>query len=289
MLSVVIYTLGLNSRVDTLDFNGMRAFTARPRRTVTRPIPADVCSPPDHFAGLTHPDLELSVTRTTVHGIEHAFGVRRVAARPSVFHLRGLLSDAECDDVIAAADSNMKQATTAGGDLRSGCSVSWLPVDENPVAGALAGVVGDLLLSPEAADYGGEFENLQVLRYETGGVFNLHHDANENTPRLLTVLLYLNGEGETWFPLAIAEDEVARTAGNPASRDATLNACSQLEPWKDGLTVAPEKGDAIAFYNLRQDGSGDLDRLAFHSGLPAAAEKRVAALWWRCGDGPIES
>ena len=60
MLSVVIYTLGLNSRVDTLDFNGMRAFTARPRRTVTRPIPADICSPPDHFAGLTHPDLELS-------------------------------------------------------------------------------------------------------------------------------------------------------------------------------------------------------------------------------------
>ena len=41
----------------------------------------------------------------------------------------------------------------------------------------------------------------------------------------------------------------------------------------DGVVLSPRKGDAIAFYNLRQDGSGDLDRLAFHSGLPAAASR----------------
>lgn len=96
----------------------------------------------------------------------------------------------------------------------------------------------------------------------------------------------MNGEGETWFPLAIGEPEVARAAKNPIDRAAALRACSGLQPGRDGLTVAPAKGDAICFYNLLEDGS-DLDRLAFHAGLPAEVEKRVATLWWRCGDGPL--
>ena len=39
---------------------------------------------------------------------------------------------------------------------------------------------------------------MQVLHYENGGQFVLHHDGFD---RILTVICYLNGVGETWLPL----------------------------------------------------------------------------------------
>jgi len=64
----------------------------------------------------------------------------------------------------------------------------------------------------------------------------------------------------------------------PTSRRAALAAAAGLLPGKDGLLVRPAKGDAVAFYNFLDDGR--LDRRALHAGLPAPAEKHVAALWF---------
>jgi hypothetical protein len=248
----------------------------------TRQPPPGVLGAPRHFSGLHIGPYELGITRSdVVTGSEISFGVRRLSNSPDCFHLRGLLSEAECDLVSAAVeDKNMAPAMTAGGDARTGCGVAWLSVDTHPVARELAGVFGELLLSPEARDpsnwgRGAGFEKLQVLRYQESGEFKLHMDANEETPRMLTVLLYLNGRGETWFPLADAD------VANPRSRLDALRICAGKVPGEDGLLVSPPKGDAIAFYNYCDDGTGALNRRALHAGLPAPDGKEVAAMWYQ--------
>ena len=102
--------------------------------------------------------------------------------------------------------------------------------------------------------------------------------ARDRAPQ--TVLLYLDGVGETWFPLALRDPaDAASVANQNPPRVAALDAARQLTPRRDGLTVAPKKGDAVAFYNL-MDGSGQVDRLSMHAGLPAPAVKSVAAMWY---------
>ena len=172
------------------------------------------------------------------------FEIVKLAARPCCFQIGGLLSPAECDHLIAAADAaGMKQATTAGGDQRQGCGVAWLPVDNDDVAASVAAACEQLLLTPEAqapsphwAD-GAAFENMQVLKYGPGGEFKLHHDANEQVHRILTVLLYLNGVGETWFPLATTDAHQAVSAHNPPSRQAALAAAQGLRPGEMSLAL----------------------------------------------------
>ena len=257
-------------------------------------IPKGVLGPPDHFGSLQVCSQFLGASREcSVSGKPVEFEVVRLASRPACFHVGGLLSEAECDRLIADAERKvMQQATTAGGHERSGCGVAWLPVDSHEVASAVSVACEQLFLRPElleASEYcdGGRFENLQVLKYTQGGEFKLHYDANEQAHRVITVLLYLNGVGETWFPLALRDPEDAAAVGgaNPP-RATALKAAEQLNPgrehgWSgDGLVVAPKKGDAVAFYNLLDNGSGGVDRLSLHAGLPAPDEKSVAALWY---------
>lgn len=270
------------------------AFSTISSASVQLNVPRGVLGPPEHFANLQVCEQFLSVSREcSVSGNPVDFEVVRLASRPACFHIGGLLSEAECDSLIASADAvKMKQAITAGGDERKNCGVAWLPVESNEVAISISAACEQLFLRPEILETtewsdGGHFENLQVLKYTQGGEFKLHYDANEQTPRVLTVLLYLNGVGETWFPLALRDPADAAAVGeaNPP-RAAALNAAKQLSPgrehgWSgDGLVVAPKKGDAVAFYNLLDNGSAQVDRLSLHAGLPAPDEKSVAALWY---------
>ena len=154
--------------------------------------PPDTLGEPAHFHDLKAGPFELSVTRSdSLDGSDIAFGVQRLAARPSCFHLRGILSSAECDHIVAEADKlEMKEAITAGGTTRSGCSVAWLKVAADPVCSELTNVIAELILGdgvrdPKGWGRDGGFENLQVLKYSEGGEFKLHHDANEETPRIL--------------------------------------------------------------------------------------------------------
>lgn len=267
-------------------YNLLLANAAKRKQAPALSPPPGALGPPAHLANLQVGSQFLSASRECAQtGDLVEFEIVKLAARPCCFQIGGLLSTAECDHLIAAADAaGMKQATTAGGDQRQGCGVAWLPVDNDDVAASVAAACEQLLLTPEAqapsphwAD-GAAFENMQVLKYGPGGEFKLHHDANEQVHRILTVLLYLNGVGETWFPLATTDAHQAVSAHNPPSRQAALAAAQGLRPGEDGLLVRPAKGDAVAFYNFCDD--GQLDRLALHAGLPAPADKSVAALWF---------
>ena len=256
--------------------------------------PRGVLGPPPPFDGLAVGLQLVRISRECVLTGERVdFEVVRRASRPACFQLRGLVSLAECDHLIAAADAiGMEPATTAGGeqtdDGRRSCGVAWLPIDSDAVAASLCGELGQLFLQPEVlepADWasGGRWENMQCLQYLPGGEFLPHYDANERMHRILTVLLYLNGEGETWFPLALQDASDPQVLANAkAPRQATLAAAvnGQLDSSHDGLLLCPGKGDAVAFYNLLDDGSLQIDQLSLHAGLPASVEKRIATLWY---------
>ena len=91
----------------------------------------------------------------------------------------------------------------------------------------------------------------------------------------------MNGVGETWFPLALRDEaDAASVAGQNPPRQVALDAARCLAPDTDGLRVQPRRGDAVAFYNFLDNGSGQIDRLSLHAGLPAPGEKSVAAMWY---------
>ena len=158
-------------------------------------------------------------------------------------------------------------------------------------------------------------EPLNVLRYAPGGEFSCHYDnpiqmGLEPGARVLTVLYYLNGVGATWFPLARTQPAAAAPpAGGGADDDqppllgpkdtgkldellqrrspldtARVTVCSdgqlQRSSQSDGLKVAGDAGDALAFFHL--DESGDFDLHAMHSGLPAPRTRWVASHFFVC-------
>jgi len=271
-----------------------------------------VHGPPPRVDGLEVGSQRLSGSREcALTGERVDFEVVRRASRPDCFQIGGLVSRAECDYLIAAADAiGMEQATTAGGeqtdDGRRGCGVAWLHVDSDAVAASLCGALEQLFVHPTVLGHpgwasGGRWENMQCLWYSAGGEYLPHYDADARMPRVLTVLLYLNGKGETWFPLATslarhdARDAPAHPRATPPRPQATLAAAvnGQLDASLDGLVLRPSKGDAVAFYNLLgttlADGSRQIDHRSLHAGLPASVEKRVATLWYSLdlhSDGP---
>lgn len=147
-------------------------------------------------------------------------------------------------------------------------------------------------------------EDLQVLKYSTGGEFIHHHDGE---PRILTVVYYLNGIAGTWFPLArfdrnTIQDSERQNLKRPRNKSHALKVVNNLHPGSDGLLlshtvnsdsqmqaespylVEVNPGDAVVFYNYLDDGSGQIDWNALHCGLPTQkgdGAKWIANHWYR--------
>lgn len=226
--------------------------------------------------------------RKTEHGL-HNVTVERIAATPPIFVLRKFCTADECE-AIQSNITEMEPAQTASGlqenIIRKKSFVAWLRNDEvDGVVGRLADSVRRMLLVP-APSLG--VEDMQVLRYDTGGEYVLHHDGND---RILTVLYFLNGEGETWFPLAQTTDRSSDNVFRPHARQEALDLAEGQKPGVDGVMVSTcsserttacvpiGRGDAVAFYSYLNEGT--LDWNAIHGGLPAQSEKVVANHFFR--------
>jgi len=186
----------------------------------------------------------------------------------------------------------------------------------NDVIPNLVASASNILLTPSILSHPtAGVEDLQVLEYGPGGEFVLHHDGES---RILTVLYYLNGVGGTWFPLAdVAVDDAdaierrKKSWSMPNNRKEALDLieCRNMTPGKNGLLIrgttkcpSGEKtvhdaleamdddsddkhvieinaGDAIAFYNCLDDGSGRFDWRSIHCGLPTSEEDHVRNKW----------
>lgn len=252
---------------------------------------------------LSHAECESLINSAT------AAGMRSASSLGGTIHRSGLdftwlgsdspLVDQLTSDVSALllADGAARQSKDSSGGGGSGRGGSG--------GGGSCGSSGSVGISSEP---------LNVLRYAAGGEFRCHYDnpiqmGLEPGARVLTVLYFLNGVGATWFPLARTQPAAAAAGGGAGDNQPPLlgpkdaekldellqgrspeekvgvTVCSdgqlpQTSSQCDGLKVAGEAGDALAFFHL--DGSGCLDLHAMHSGLPAPRTRWMASHFFIC-------
>ena len=199
-------------------------------------------------------------------------GDRQVSVLLSMKHPRivvfgNLLSDEECDAIIASAQPRMKRSLTVetktGGEEVNADRTSdgmFFQREETPVVATLERRIAKLVNWPE--NHG---EGLQVLHYRPGAEYKPHYDyfdpSQPGTPTILkrggqrvaTLVIYLNNPeagGGTSFPDV-------------------------------GVEVAPRRGNAVFFSYAAPDPSTK----SLHGGSPVVrGEKWIATKWLREGE-----
>ncbi len=185
---------------------------------------------------------------------------------PRLLVFDNLLSDAECDALIALSEAKMQPSTVV--DPTTGQYVphperisrgTHLAHQSNEVVKAIESRITQLLgfaLNQQEA--------IQILHYQVGGEYKPHYDffppadagsqpaIAQAGQRLATLIMYLN---------------------TPASGGTT-------DLPNIGLSVTAKKGAAIYFENIDQNGKPDNNTL--HAGMPVlTGEKWIATKWLR--------
>lgn len=241
--------------------------------------------------------------------------IEKLSQRPAIFHIKGILTPDECQQIRDAADQSerMEQAQTLMGvdetdqQVRRRSQVVWLP-NTSIIPGSIESSSGgnNINLESLARSIHSIFlphepqplqimnnnnstagvEDLQVVNYDTQGEYSLHHDGSF---RVLTVIYYLNGVSDTWFPLAdhgrrmsSREEALEVIAAMQQQKRETTNSNADID-YSAGVRVSSDDtiqqpGDAIAFYNYFQDGTFEWN--AMHAGLPAVESKWIATHWY---------
>jgi len=125
---------------------------------------------------------------------------------------------------------------------------------------------------------GGDFGTPQLVHYEQGEKFDVHHDWYQDPQpvrgkqgrwfnRVASFFVYLEGEckgGETWFPYIDVKGE----------------GVGKWEEDKEegGTKFVPKRGNALFWVNLHGNGTGD-DRTV-HAGLPLLEGRKTAMNIW---------
>ena len=217
--------------------------------------------------GVPVPSADFDETKGPMLMVDgHEVRVLMSLAEPRVMVFGGLLTDAECDEMVALANPRLVRSETVdnatGGSEVNAARTSdgmFFERGETVLIQRIEQRIADLVRWQ--VDHG---EGLQILRYRPGAEYRPHHDyfdpAHPGTATILrrggqrvgTVVMYLNapeGGGATTFP------EV------------------QLE-------VAPVKGNAVFFSYDREH----VVSKTLHGGAPVVAgEKWVATKWLREG------
>ena len=275
-------------------------------------IPSGILGPPEPLESLdvgqsVNAFRSLTSKRSTSN--KHDFIIQRLSHSPHIFLLHNFLSPEECANIQHIATVNgMAQAQTVSENDRSSrkyCQVAWLNSHHYADINDLVTSTINIFLSKHVKSHPmAGVEDLQVLKYSTGGEFIHHHDGE---PRIMTVVYYLNGIAGTWFPLATfdrnsIQDSERQSIKRPRSKRHALELANNLHPGKDGLLVShtansnnevqtelphsvkANPGDAVVFYNYLDDGSGQLDWNSLHCGLPTQegdGPKWIANHWYR--------
>ena len=220
------------------------------------PLPSDGAS--------SVPQPRLILRDVQVDGGDKSVRVLQQRFSPAVIEFERLLSDAECQALVAAARPRLSRSLTVdvqtgGHEIHPDRSSQGMFFEraENDLIAAIETRIATLLQWP--ASHG---ENLQVLRYPPGAQYLPHYDyfdpAQPGTAALLkrggqrvaTLIMYLHepgGGGATVFPDL-------------------------------GLAVAPKRGNAVFFSYPAPDPSS----LSLHGGEPVTAgEKWIATKWLR--------
>jgi prolyl 4-hydroxylase len=225
---------------------------------------ATLTAPPGATPGLPEPDL--SRFAPVLDAGDRHVKVMMALRQPRVVVFGDLLSDEECDGIIALASKRLARSETVasssdGSEVNAARTSDGMFFErcETDLIRRVESRIATLLRWP--LDHG---EGLQVLRYRPGAEYQPHYDyfdpAHVSTPNILkrggqrvaTLVIYLNtpkAGGSTIFP-------------------------------DIGLDVAPVKGNAVFFsYDRPHPATQTL-----HGGSPVLdGEKWVATKWLRQG------
>ncbi len=195
----------------------------------------------------------------------------RVALRieqPVVAVLDNVLSDEECDAVVAMARTELQPSATLSPvtgenqvrDHRTSQG-AFLRNGDDPLLQRLNRRIAEIMNQP--VEHG---EALHVLHYQVGAEYKQHQDffhpenpgfaatLQRGGQRVATLIIYLNDveeAGDTVFP-------------------------------KIGVSIVPKKGSAVYFEYMND--AGQLDEACLHGGAPVVTgEKWVATKWVRQG------
>ena len=171
-----------------------------------------------------------------------------LSIRPLVFEIPNLLSEQECNHIKTTATPKLElshvmgsKVNTVAGDTepyRSSYN-AWLPLD--PVLISLQERIA-LLTSLPPQYISLKSEELQVVKYETGGQFKMHHDSSAFNPRLLTALIYLQDS-----PTVADTIDVSTV-----QKEGEDNTCSNTMSTNGGETLFP-------FANVNPSPNSDTD------------------------------
>ncbi|QDQ27542.1 2-oxoglutarate-dependent dioxygenase [Chitinimonas arctica] len=186
--------------------------------------------------------------------------------RPQVLVLDGVLSSAECEEIMARSRDKLRRSTTVDPltgkedviDRRTSEGTFFARCEDDFIR-SIDERVARLMNWP--LENG---EGLQILRYGVGGEYTPHFDyfppadpgsaahVAQGGQRVATLIIYLNDVAEggaTIFPDA-------------------------------GLTVTPRQGSAVYFRYGNQ--AGQLDAMTLHGGAPVeGGEKWIMTKWMR--------
>jgi prolyl 4-hydroxylase len=226
--------------------------------------PGASVAPLETAVALPEPALQAMPSVLNIEG--HPVSILTTMRHPRVIVFGGLLTDAECSDLMDLSRPRLERSKTVdnatGGDEVNASRTSdgmFFERGEKPLIARLEARIGALLRWP--VNHG---EGLQILRYRPGAEYRPHHDyfdpVHSGTAKILerggqrvgTLVMYLNtpeGGGATTFPDV-------------------------------GLEVAPVRGNAVFFSYDRAHPS----TRTLHGGAPVTAgEKWVATKWLRQG------
>jgi prolyl 4-hydroxylase len=183
---------------------------------------------------------------------------------PDLIEFEALLSDAECDALIQAAQPRLSRSLTVdlqtgGHEIHPDRSSQGMFFDraETPLIAAIEARIAKLLGWP--ATHG---ENLQILRYPPGAQYLPHYDYFDPAQSGTAELLKRGGQRVATLIIYLHE---------PTSGGATTF------PDID-LAIAPKRGNAVFFSYAAPDPA----TLSLHGGEPVTAgEKWIATKWLR--------
>ena len=212
------------------------------------------------------PEPDLSGAPLYLDGGDRPVAVLGVMAAPRVVVLGGLLSDDECEALMAAARPRMSRsltvATQTGGQEVNADRTSqgmFFTRGESELVARIEARIARLVRWPVERG-----EGLQVLRYVPGTEYKPHYDYFDPEQPGTATLLQRGGQRVGTVVIYLNEPERGGATSFPDV----------------GLQVAPKRGNAVFFsYARAHPGTRTL-----HGGAPVlAGEKWIATKWLREG------
>lgn len=246
---------------------------------------------PTNFSWLPF-DAKAMYGKVDVDGDALDWAVLSVSS-PRAYVIRGLLSRRQCDDIIAEANSSLEPSLVI--NLNSGLTENkrgsyrtshgvflQTPTQEQLPANQAFRRRTEQLIGIPVDNWG---EKTQVLRYDPGEYYKPHEDyfspmdqvnMVRGGQRIITVVLYLNQISPNRTGLMPFEPGYVPTAAPDTAGGETA-----FPRTKHGaLAFKPNQGDAIVFYDVKEDGS--VDPASLHEGRPPMPgyQKWIGVLWF---------